>query len=208
MTPLEREYRATATRIGCALLVFSALSLIRGAVLAFLPLFCGELSAVGAEITEQDVFNGEEYADLTFDVVVEAIKGKFDVYIISNNHELGQDEPLPGVKEGWNEFDFGRVCYLCRADHTPKKVAAIIAEIEPDVIYQNSFFSYNDLWPVLQYKRKHPAVKVVVAPRGEFYPERFAVGKPKKLAYCIAMRLSGRLRDVYFQGTGDEECRQ
>jgi membrane protease YdiL (CAAX protease family) len=53
MTPLEREYRATATRIGCALLVFSALSLIRGAVLAFLPLFCGELSALGAEITEQ-----------------------------------------------------------------------------------------------------------------------------------------------------------
>ena len=140
--------------------------------------------------------------------LVQAMKGKLDVYIISNHHELGEDTPLPGVKEGWNEFDFGRVYYVNRADHTPERVGELILEIAPDVIYQNSFFSYNDLWPVLQYKRKHPAVKVIVAPRGEFYPERFSVGKPKKLVYCLAMRLSGLLKDVYFQGTGDEECRQ
>ena len=30
MTPLEKEYRGTATRIGCTLLIFCALSLIRG----------------------------------------------------------------------------------------------------------------------------------------------------------------------------------
>ena len=140
--------------------------------------------------------------------LVQAIKGRFDVYLISNNHELGEDTPLPGVKEGWNEFDFGRVYYINRADHTPERVGELIAEIAPDVIYQNSFFSYNDLYPVLRYKKKHKTVKVIVAPRGEFYPERFAVGKPKKLVYCMAMRMSGLLRGVYVQGTGEDECRQ
>jgi glycosyltransferase involved in cell wall biosynthesis len=141
--------------------------------------------------------------------LVQSIKGKFEISIVSNNHELGEDTPLPGVKEGWNEFDFGKVYYVNRGDHTPEKIGALIREIAPDVIYQNSFFSYNDLYPVLTYKKKHKKdVKVIVAPRGEFYPERFAVGKPKKLAYCVAMRLSGLLRDVYFQGTGEEECEQ
>ncbi len=53
MTPLEKEYRGTATRIGCTLLILCALSLIRGGILAFLPLLAKGFSAEGAEILEE-----------------------------------------------------------------------------------------------------------------------------------------------------------
>ncbi len=53
MTPFEKEYRSTTTGIGCTLLIFCVLSLIRGAILGFLPLFNGGLSAKGAEILEE-----------------------------------------------------------------------------------------------------------------------------------------------------------
>lgn len=140
--------------------------------------------------------------------LVTAIKGKFDIYIISNNHEIGERKKLPGIHDGWNEFAFGKAFYIPYGEHTTKNVAKLIEEVAPDVIYQNSFFSVNDLLPVLQYKKKHKDVKVIVAPRGEFYPERYHKGYIKKKLYSMIFRYSGMLNDVYFQGTGEDECAQ
>ncbi len=140
--------------------------------------------------------------------LVNSIKDSFDIYIISKNHEINDDKPLEGISSGWNQFEFGKAIYLSREEHTLKRVRKIIEEINPDVIYQNSFFSYDDLLPVLFYKKRHRDVKVIVAPRGEFYPERIQVGKTKKNIYGFMFRVSGLLKDVYFQGTGKEECDQ
>ena len=140
--------------------------------------------------------------------LVRSIQGRFDTYIISKNHEIGDTAPLPGVQEGWNAFPFGKAYYVPYGQHTFARILGLIEQVQPDVIYQNSFFSYDDLYPVLQYKKRHPEVKVIVAPRGEFYPERLRKGKLKKTVYAAAFRCSGLLRDVYFQGTGEEECRQ
>ncbi len=140
--------------------------------------------------------------------LVQSIKDRFDIYIISKNHEINDVEPLEGILPGWNQFDFGKAVYTLSGEHNFKTVSRLIAEVEPDVIYQNSFFSIDDLLPVLVYKKKHKGVKVVVAPRGEFYPERLQVGKLKKNVYGKLFRYSGLLKDVYFQGTGQEECTQ
>ena len=140
--------------------------------------------------------------------LVRSIKDSFDIYIISKNHEINDDKPLEGIAPGWNQFEFGKAIYLAREEHTLKRVKKIIEEVNPDVIYQNSFFSYDDLLPVLLYKKAHKDIKVIVAPRGEFYPERIMVGKTKKEIYGFLFRISGLLRGVYFQGTGKEECEQ
>ena len=140
--------------------------------------------------------------------LVMSIKDRFDIYIISKNHEINDDKPLEGIRDGWNQFSFGQAYYVPKGQHNSKNITALIQEVQPDVIYQNSFFSYDDLLPVLKYKKKHPNVKVVVAPRGEFYPERIQRGKMKKLLFGSAIKASGLLKDVYFQGTGQDECDQ
>lgn len=140
--------------------------------------------------------------------LVTAIKDHFDIYVISNNHEINESDKLPGIKDGWNEFPFGKAFYIPYGQHILRNVERLIDEVQPDVIYQNSFFSYNDLLPVLKYKRKHKQVKVIVAPRGELYPERFRNGYWKKKLYSMLFRYSGMLDDVYFQGTGEDECAQ
>ena len=140
--------------------------------------------------------------------LVRSIQGHFDTYIISKNHEIGDPTPLPDVQEGWNEFPFGKAYYVPYGQHNFANVFGLIEQVQPDVIYQNSFFSYDDLYPVLRYKKKYPHVKVIVAPRGEFYPERIRKGKWKKTIYSAVFRCSGLLRDVYFQGTGADECEQ
>lgn len=140
--------------------------------------------------------------------VVQSIKGRFDIYIISKNHELDDDGPLPGIQNGWNRFDFGTAYYVPKGYHSFSNIMSLIEEVKPDVIYQNSFFSMDDLLPVLIYKKKCSNVKVIVAPRGEFYPERIEKGKIKKNLYCKLFQYSGLLKEIYFQGTGREECIQ
>lgn len=140
--------------------------------------------------------------------LVKSIEGRFETYIVSKNHELGDDKPLPGIQVGWNTFSFGKAYYVPHGQHSFNNIMKLIDQVQPDVIYQNSFFSYDDLFPVLIYKRKNQNVKVIVAPRGEFYPERLQKGKLKKMVYSSLLRLSGLLRDVHFQGTGQEECNQ
>lgn len=140
--------------------------------------------------------------------LVQSIKDNFDIYIISKNHEINDYKALEGIHPGWNQFDFGKAFYTSKGEHTFKIITKLIQDVEPDVIYQNSFFSIDDLFPVLAYKKKNRNVKVIVAPRGEFYPERLQVGKLKKKVYGNLFRYSGLLKDVYFQGTGQEECMQ
>lgn len=140
--------------------------------------------------------------------LVQSVKDRFDIYVISKNHEINDDQPLEGILPGWNQFDFGKAFYTAKGDHTFGNIIRLIENVKPDVIYQNSFFSIDDLLPVLIYKKRHKNVKVIVAPRGEFYPERLRVGKLKKTAYGKLFRYFGLLKDVHFQGTGTEECTQ
>lgn len=140
--------------------------------------------------------------------LVQSVKDRFDIHVISKNHEINDDKPLEGILPGWNQFDFGKAIYTAKGEHTFGNIIRLIEEVEPDVIYQNSFFSIDDLLPVLVYKKRHQNVKVIVAPRGEFYPERLQVGKLKKTVYGKLFQYSGLLKDVYFQGTGTEECMQ
>lgn len=140
--------------------------------------------------------------------VVQAIKDNFDIYIISKNHEIGEKESLPAVKNGWNQFEFGKVYYTEFGEHTFSNITKLIIKIKPDIIYQNSFFSQDDMLPVVLYKKKYPDLKVIVAPRGELYPERLKRGKTKKYIYGWGLRTAGLLKDIYFQGTGEDECNQ
>lgn len=140
--------------------------------------------------------------------LVNAIKDKFNIYVISKNHELNQVEKLPGIEKGWNNFGFGKAYYTDYGKHSYKEVLKLIEEIKPDTIYQNSFFSADDLIPVLSYKKKNPNVKVIIVPRGEFYPERLKIRKFKKFIYITIFKITGILNKIYFQGTGSEECLQ
>ncbi|MBS5588770.1 MAG: glycosyltransferase [[Clostridium] spiroforme] len=136
--------------------------------------------------------------------LVDAIYDKFDIYIISKNYEINEKEPLPGINDGWNEFYFGKVYYFGYGKRTYKKVEKLIHEINPDVIYQNSFFSHDDILPVLKYSKKNKK-KVIISPRGEFYPNRLREGEIKKKIYKTFLKTFGLLKNVYFHGTGEEE---
>ena len=95
--------------------------------------------------------------------LVQSVKDKFDIYIISKNHEINDDKPLEGIFPGWNKFEFGKAFYTSKDEHTFKIITGLIENVEPDVIYQNSFFSIDDLLPVLAYKKKRCSQRRVLS---------------------------------------------
>lgn len=137
--------------------------------------------------------------------LVNAIKNEFRIYVISHNFEVGSAEPLEGVESGWNLLPFGKVYYFPHGKNTMKNIYKLIEEINPDVIYQNSFFTYEETISVLRYKKKHQEVGVVIAPRGEICENRFNTRKFKKVCYVTVLRTLGLLKHVYFQATGKDE---
>lgn len=138
--------------------------------------------------------------------LVKSIHKRYDLYIISNNHELNDNKHLDGVLEGKNVFDFGTVYYLSRERHTVNGVWRLINQIQPDVIYQNSFFSYNDVIPVLLYKKAHRVTKVVITPRGEFQANALRKGIKKKMLYMRLLKYIGLLKGVIWQFAAESEC--
>ena len=53
MTPIEKEWRRISASVGCTLLIFSVLLLLKSAILTIAPLFTLSLSAQAAEIAEE-----------------------------------------------------------------------------------------------------------------------------------------------------------
>lgn len=137
--------------------------------------------------------------------VIRGIKNEFEIYVISHNFEVGDTAPLPGVNDGWNEFDFGKVYYFSHGTYNVKNIYGLICEINPDVIYQNSFFSYEDALPTLLYKKKNPKTGIVIAPRGEVCENRFNKGRLKKVLYARLLKTLKMFNNVYFQATGEDE---
>ena len=136
--------------------------------------------------------------------LVKCIKDKFELYVISNNYENGESSPLDGVDSGWNSYDFGKVYYFDYGQNTIKNIYKLICEIKPDVIYQNSFFSYRTALATLFYNKYHD-VKAIVAPRGELCKNAYALKTLKKSIYFNGTKLLGLHRKLYIHATGDDE---
>ena len=77
-----------------------------------------------------------------------------------------------------------------------------------DLLISNGFFDRRMTLPMLVMRRLGlvPRKPTLVAPRGEFSPGAFALGKAKKEAYVRFVQHAGLLRGVTLQATGAQEA--
>jgi glycosyltransferase involved in cell wall biosynthesis len=140
--------------------------------------------------------------------LVEAISPHFDINVITKNHEIGEKKPLNEVKQGWNTFDFGNVYYVNYGDYKTSNILKIIKSVNPDLIYQNSFFSYDDLLPLIIYCKKiNPKVKIILNPRGEFLDQALDKKRKLKMLYIIFMRSIGLSDRIIWQVASSNEAK-
>lgn len=78
-----------------------------------------------------------------------------------------------------------------------------------DILVTNGFFDHRMTLPMLAMRRGGllPRRPTVLAPRGEFSPGAFALGRQRKAAYTRMLRATGLLDAVVMQATGEDEAR-
>lgn len=130
------------------------------------------------------------------------MKESAECYIITHNHDMGEETSYPGITEGWNDRGNTKVMYLNNEKYNRDTFEAFIKELQPDYIYLQGLFQECVL-PCLSLAKKYN-IKVILAPRGELCAGAFKK-KYKKIPYILYLRIMGLLKNVSFQSTSDEE---
>lgn len=128
-----------------------------------------------------------------------------DLYIITNNHEVHSRKPILPFDGNWEKTASGNVYYLAHDDNKSKKIYDLLTELSPDIIYQNSFFSYEYAIPAFKYAKKNKKTRLIISPRGELNNNALHMKYMKKLAYIDYIKLSGYVNNAEFHLTADIE---
>lgn len=139
--------------------------------------------------------------------MVSALSAGYDFYIVTPDTDIGEREPMPDVvSEEWQRVGEAEVYYVRASGGGPRRLAALIRQVDPDLIYLNSFFSYRwTILPLLLVRAGVADPAIIVVPRGELALGALKNKGWKKRPYVLVARLIGLYRNVLWQATNVQE---
>lgn len=134
--------------------------------------------------------------------MVKNLAEKIDLSVVTIIYDKDSDKPYDNVVAGKNRL-FGTDVYYLQ-DNNIEAFYSCISEIQPDVIYVSSLFSYQYSIAALRYARKYKNVRVIIAPRGELMP--LALKRKKLIKQPFLLLVKMLMNDtIEFHVTSDEE---
>jgi glycosyltransferase involved in cell wall biosynthesis len=146
----------------------------------------------------------------SIDALIHRLDGCVRFDVVTRQHDLGDDEPYPGVPAGvWLAAHPGRRRYLRRRDERPLAILRLLRRTRHDSLYINTLYSVAfALYPLL-FRRLgllRPG-RMVVAPRGQLDPGALAIHPVRKRTYLALIRALGLFEDVeWHASSADEEA--
>ena len=140
-------------------------------------------------------FPGKKYGGppVSVDNFCTLIKDDAECFIVTHNHDKGDDDVYPNIYKGWNDRDNAKVMYLSDKDFNEKSFDNVIKEVHPDFLYLQGLFQ-ECIFPCLRLAKEY-GLKVLLAPRGELCSGAFKK-KYKKYPYIAILRVLGLFRNV------------
>lgn len=137
--------------------------------------------------------------------MVDALKDNFQFYIVTRNTDYLETTPYPNINTNqWNEVDNAQVYYLSKEKINRQTLHTIIDEVQPNIIYCNSFYSpYFSLIPIFYAKKKK--IRTILAVRGMLSKGSLGVKKTKKKVFTQFIKWVGLFKNITFHATTDEE---
>lgn len=141
--------------------------------------------------------------------IVAATHHDCDFRIVTSDRDHTDTTPFPNVAiNAWNDVAGARVFYADRDHRRASAIAGLIRDVDPDVVYLNSFFSPSfGVGPLVQRRlgRTGSRARWIVAPRGEFSPGAMAFKTMKKRVFLRVAKLTGLLTGITWQATSEPE---
>lgn len=140
--------------------------------------------------------------------LIELVGDEFRFHVITRDRDLTEKSAYPGVRtDHW--LPVGKASVLYTSDFSFSNLRRHILDIDPNVIYLNSFFSRLTR-RILLLRRLGllPASAVVLAPRGEFSPGALSLKRLRKWLYQRVTMRTGLYRDLTWEASSDLEKQQ
>ena len=138
------------------------------------------------------------------------MKDEFNFFVITSNHDLGSLTPYKNVEaDKWVKYNDIPVYYISKEKLKSKNILGVINGIKPDVIYLNSFWSYNfSLLPLRFEKAGKLKADVVLAPRGMLGKGAMSIKPLKKKLFLSLVKFVNLHSKTIFHATTDDEKKE
>jgi glycosyltransferase involved in cell wall biosynthesis len=140
--------------------------------------------------------------------LVDNLSDDIDFYIITNDRDLGDNNPFNNIPaDVWSEIGNIHVYYTNLKKLNLKRYRSLIEEVNYDVLYLNSFFSFRStIIPILfSLFGKIDNKKIILAPRGEFSVAALSMKKTKKTLYMMLFRVFKIHKKIIWHATTNIE---
>jgi glycosyltransferase involved in cell wall biosynthesis len=140
--------------------------------------------------------------------MLNVLKDEFNFFVITTNHDLGSSTPYKNVEpDKWVKYNDIPVYYFSKENLKSKNLLEVINGIKPDLVYLNSFWSYNFALLPLRFKKAGKiTADIVLAPRGMLGKGAMSI-KPlkKKLFLSLIKFVNLHSKTIFHATTADEE---
>lgn len=145
----------------------------------------------------------------TISNLVDHLGSEFNFHILCGDRDSGDLIPFHNIQVNeWHEIYKAKVFYANNRFLGIRKIASLIKQIAPPLIYLNSFFDYK-FSQIPLFLRKTGAIPycpVVLAPRGEFSKGALAIKSGKKRFYIRLVKKIGLYQDITWQASSEYEA--
>jgi glycosyltransferase involved in cell wall biosynthesis len=141
--------------------------------------------------------------------LTERLGQRFDFYVVTADHDFLDDSAYVGVRSNhWQRVRAANVFYAGVGELSLARIRRLIIDVNPSIIYLNSFFHPVFAIRVLFLQRLGliSKVPVVLAPRGELAAGALAIKAGRKRWFRVLAAGCGLYRNVTWQASCQEEA--
>jgi len=133
---------------------------------------------------------------------------KFDFYVLADDRDLGDEQHFNNIiTDEWIQVGKANVWYTNTKELTFSSLSKIINNLDYDVLYLNSFFSYNISMIIIILNKLNRISRkpIILAPRGQFTQGALGFKNIKKTVYITIAKVLGLYRDITWHATSEIE---
>lgn len=140
--------------------------------------------------------------------LINQLGDEFEIRVICRDRDLGDSFSYSNIKiDRWNTVGKAKVFYASNKMISFSGMGKLLKETRYDILYLNSFFSFNfTIIPLfLRYFGLVKQKPCAIAPRGEFAKNAMALKKEKKRLYLWLVKFFRLYKNLYWQASSHFE---
>lgn len=137
-----------------------------------------------------------------------AISDQIELCIFTRDRDLGADQPYADLPANqWLDQPQGPLFYASPDQFNAAGLIRAAHGQSFSLLYLNSFFSFNgSIHPCRKWRKQHPDIPILLAPRGEFSPGALQLKPVRKKLFISLMRSLGQYRSIYWHASTSAEA--